>query len=221
MKVFISHSSGDRWIAEKISEEIRELGIETFLDAQNIETGDDFDEEIRRQLTESDEILIVISAAALKSQWVMMELGAARTLGKRLVLILVGVSPNELPSPVNRHLARDINEIRSYYNELELRQKSTSADEPSATSSHLDSLIAPPLPPRSDNVPVHVGDRVQISERPIDPEGFPVLVEAMEQYLGLNGEIIAEETFAQAAVFRLDVDGGVFFWAERWLKRTN
>src|SRR6476659_1548608 len=95
MKVFISHSSGDRWIAEKISEEIEQFGIDTFLDAQNLEAGDDFDEEIRRQLTESDEILIVISAAALKSHWVMMEFGAARTLGKRLVLILVGISPNE------------------------------------------------------------------------------------------------------------------------------
>ena len=37
----------------------------------------------------------------------MMELGAARTMRKRLALILVGVSPNELPSPINRHLARD------------------------------------------------------------------------------------------------------------------
>ena len=90
----------------EVGEEIQELGVETFLDAQNIVTGDDFDEGIRRQLAESDEILFIISAAALRSQWVMMELGAARAMGKRLVLILVGVSPNELPSPINRHLAR-------------------------------------------------------------------------------------------------------------------
>ena len=107
MKIFISHSSGDKWVAQKISEEIQELGAETFLDAQNIVTGDDFDEEIRRQLAESDEILFIISATALRSQWVMMELGAARTMRKRLALILVGVSPNELPSPINPHQARE------------------------------------------------------------------------------------------------------------------
>lgn len=223
MKVFISHSSADRWIAEKISEDVEKLGVETFLDAQNIETGDDFDEEIRNQLLACDEIVIIISPAALKSQWVMMELGAARTLRKRLALVLVGVSPNELPSPVNRHLARDLNQIRDYYDELKIRRKSKTGgtDKSNAPPERTDPLIAPLPPPHGQDRPLTVGDRANISERPLDPESFPVLADDMEQYLGLTATIIAEDVLPQGKAFRLDVDGGMFFWAERWLKRAD
>lgn len=220
MKIFISHSSGDKWVAQKIGEEIHSLGVETFLDAQNIVTGDDFDEEIRRQLAESDEILFIISAAALRSQWVMMELGAARAMRKRLVLILVGVSPNELPSPINRHLARDINEIHSYYGEVRTRLESKGSDGASAASIPDEPLIAPPPPPRAKIDPLHVGDHVRVSERPVDPEEFPVMVPEMEQYLGLVATITNVEE-SRAKVFRLDLDNGTYMWAERWLKRAE
>ena len=185
MKIFISHSSGDKWVAQKISEEIQELARKRFL-MLRIFNGRRFDEKIRRQLAESDQILFIISATALRSQWVMMELGAARTMRKRLALILVGVSPNELPSPINRHLARDINEIHSYYDEVRARLESKGSDGASAASIPDEPLIAPPPPPRAKIDPLHVGNHVRISKRPVDPEDFPVMVPEMEQYLGLS-----------------------------------
>ena len=47
MKVFISHSSKDKWAARRISQDLLQMGIESFLDEKDIETGDAIDESIQ------------------------------------------------------------------------------------------------------------------------------------------------------------------------------
>jgi hypothetical protein len=223
MKVFISHSSTDQWIASQLGSGISALGIKVFIDVKDIETGDDFDEVIRNELNQAHEMLAVISPAALKSHWVMMEFGAARALGKRLIPILVGVSPNELPAPINRHLARDINQIDRYYDELRRRFESLRSGELAQGDGEGKSLISSPPTPQSESGPLGVGDRVRISERPIDPASWPILSETMRQYLGLTGKIakVAETGPTQDRTFLLDVDSETFYWAERWLIRVD
>jgi TIR domain len=103
MKVFISHSSVDKWVARRISQDLQAMGIETFLDEKDIETGDSFDDSIQEQLRESDELLMLLSPAALQSTWVVMEIGGAKVLGKRLIPILLHVGVNEMPSPLTKH----------------------------------------------------------------------------------------------------------------------
>lgn len=213
MKIFISYSSSDAWIASKVSEEIKKLGIEVFLDRNDIETGDDIDDRVRRNLHEADEILVLVSPGALRSHWVMMEVGAARTLGKRLVPILINVSPNELPQPINRHLARDLNQIDRYYSEL--RQRSSSS-----VASTEPLLLPSPTSAREQDKPLTVGDPVVIAERPIDTESFPVLSDDMRLYLGMRAHIVAPGWEDQGTkTYRLDVDDGTWYWAERWLTR--
>jgi len=214
MKVFISYSSTDHWIASKVREDIGKLGVEVFLDRREIESGDEIDEQIRRHLREADEILLLVSPAALRSHWVMMEVGAARMLGKRLVPILVNVSPNELPEPINRHLARDINQIEKYYEELRTRR--TPGDIPA------EPLLLPPAIPHDHSKPLSVGDRVIITERPLDADSFPVLNDSMRPYLGMSATVIAHGWGDQGTkTYRLDVDDGTWYWADRWLSRPS
>ena len=218
MIIFISHSTTDRWISLKIAEELRRLGVDVFLDAKDIETGDDFDETVRSRLIESHEMIVIISPVALKSHWVMMELGAARTLNKRLVPILVNVSPNELPAPINRHLARDINEIERYYEELRRRLAIVSSDEiPDAIIDEQPIIVIPPSPNEARQL--QIGDRIKISERPLDPDSWPVLNDRMRQYLGLASKImnIADSPPGYDKAYLLDIDNEHFLWAERWL----
>jgi hypothetical protein len=219
VKVFISHSTTDRWISSKIAEDIRLLGAEVFLDARDIETGDDVDETLRDQLMEAHEMLVVISPLSLKSHWVMMEMGAARTLRKRLIPILMHVSPNELPAPINRHLARDINEIERYYQELKQRLESIDSGVSAATTASTAPIITPMPPPPGEVQQFRIGDRVKISERPLDPDIWPVLNERMRQYLGLTSKVmnVADSPPGYDGAFLLDVDNETFFWAERWL----
>jgi hypothetical protein len=219
VKVFISHSSVDQWIARQIGQQIETLGIEVFLDVKDLATGDDFDERIRDNLRQSDEMLLLISNAALRSYWVMMEFGAARALGMRPALILVGVSPNELPDPINRHLARDVNQIDRYYEELRRRLKSAHPDVPEENSQREAALITHLPAPQTESRSLAIGDRVRISEKPIDPDRWPVLSETMRQYLGFTSRIttMADAAPGQDRTFFLEVDNETFYWAERWL----
>jgi hypothetical protein len=121
MKVFISHSSLDQYVARTISSELERRGIETFLDAKDIETGDSLDDSIDGQLKDCDELLMLLSPAALKSHWVLLEVGGAKALNKRLIPILIHVGPNDLPPPLAKGLARDLNEIERYFDEVQAR----------------------------------------------------------------------------------------------------
>jgi TIR domain len=222
LKVFISHSSTDQWIANKIAADLSELGIAVFLDVKDLETGDDFDEVIRRQLSESDELLVLISAIALSSHWVMMEFGAARALGKRLALVLIGVSPNELPAPINRHLARDINQIERYYDELKQRLKIASSKGEAAATESREPVISSPSPSLAGREPIDVGDQVTISENPLEPDAFPIIVDAMKPFLGRTAKVVRandEGSTVKGKTFGLDVDNGMWSWAERWLTK--
>jgi len=214
VKVFISHSSAETWIASKVCEDIMQLGIDVFLDNKDVQTGDDFDQKTNEHIVDSDEIVILISQTALRSNWVMIECGAARVLRKRLVPILVDVAPNELPQPINRHLARDLNQIERYYREL--RQRCESGVSPQLP------IILPTAPSSDRFRPLKVGDRVKIADRPREPDEFPVLSEDMRRYLGMTATITAPGWVEQEPpTFRLDVDDGTFYWADRWLSRIG
>ncbi len=118
MKIFISHSSKDQWAARRISEDLLALGCNTFLDEKDIQTGQSIDKSIRKHLKDCDDFLVILTPASIKSEWVLIELGGALALGKRIIPILLYVGANEIPQAINLTLARDINLIGLYYNEV-------------------------------------------------------------------------------------------------------
>jgi TIR domain-containing protein len=61
MSVFISHSSKDAWVAKQIANQLSDRGIDTFLDENDLETGDVFDDELRDRMRQADEVLILLS----------------------------------------------------------------------------------------------------------------------------------------------------------------
>ena len=94
MRVFISHSGRDRWIATQLNRNLRNIGgVETFLDEKDIQGGDRITERVRTEITRCDEMLIVFSSASQGSDWVKAEIGAAWVLGKRIVILLDKLSP--------------------------------------------------------------------------------------------------------------------------------
>src|SRR4051812_181904 len=95
--VFISHSSRDAWIAEQVRKELAAIGATCFLDS-SIETGDAFDDEIKRALQAADELLVLLTPAAMERPYVWIEIGIAWSLGKRIVGILQGMTTSELAS---------------------------------------------------------------------------------------------------------------------------
>jgi hypothetical protein len=118
MNIFISHSSKDKWAARRISEDLISLGTKTFLDEKDIETGESIDVSLVKNLTNCTDFLIILSPASIKSEWVLLELGGAIALGKKIIPILLYVGANEMPKAINLKLARDINSIQLYYDEV-------------------------------------------------------------------------------------------------------
>ncbi len=213
MKVFISHSSHDKWIARKISEDLTASGINTFLDAKNVNTGSTIEDEIYEHLETSDELLLLLSPSALDSHWVMLELGGAKALRKRVVPILLHVHVNDLPQPITKLLARDINEIEKYYDEVRERARTTDL-------SHDDDEIAnaEKMRPPSDAEPI--GTKILIKDSATLNQGTktgpPSWTAEMDHYSGAEALI----TGYRDGHYTLDVDGGRFVWAGRWLKKN-
>ena len=120
--VFISHSTNDRWIAKQISEMIEARGrrhrIKTFLDEKDIEGGDSIHEAILRNVRNCDEFLVLLSRYSINRPWVLVEIGAAWALGKRIVAITDKVTPDALPDVLAYCKAIDLNDLDEYLKEL-------------------------------------------------------------------------------------------------------
>lgn len=200
IKVFISYSRKDRWVARMIKEQIESRSGLVFLDEKDIKTGDDIDQRIQDGLRRCDHLLVLLSPSSIRSEWVLMELGGAKVLGKRIVPILLCVEEADIPKLIHRNLARSINDIESYFAELE------------------DVVIPAKRPERTS---LRVGDRVRVigvdrrrgvPETQLDLHWAP----DMDKYLGTVAEI---EKISQEGVIDLDVDSGRYGWATEWLQR--
>jgi len=215
MKVFISHSSRDRWAAKRISDDLNRLGVDTFLDEKDIETGETIDESIGVHLKECDECLILLSPSSLNSHWVLIEIGGAKALGKRLVPILLHIGVNDMPNPIAKHLARDINEIEKYYEEVQNR---------------LAGNVPPPrrsIARRARPVPVpkiksfKEGDLVRLPNfRPRFVMRGDVSIdwtEDMDEYLGEETVVIDVDNDRTAL---LAIDDAENWWAFEWLTKV-
>ncbi|HEY1450767.1 MAG TPA: TIR domain-containing protein [Solirubrobacteraceae bacterium] len=246
VKVFISHSSLDQYIARTISAELERRGVETFLDAKDIETGDSLDDSIDGQLESCDELLMLLSPAALSSHWVLLEVGGAKALKKRLIPILIHVGPNDLPPPLAKGLARDLNEIERYFDEAQGRATAeASGGAPAPDEAIDDELYDDEIEdfddsnldaPTTDEMMAAeraeaegrarrtfgVGDLVRIPEQPqeafVSPWGMAIRwTDDMTRYAGRTATVTRADP---DRTVRLDVDR-VKWWAMDWLEPAN
>lgn len=125
--VFISHSSTDTWVAQRIADAVRSCGATPFLDEAEVEVSADFEADILAFLERADELVVLLTPWALERPYVWAELGAA--WGRRIPIIglLHGLTAAELQShpgvPVflKRRNLLTLNAIDAYLNELQHR----------------------------------------------------------------------------------------------------
>jgi len=75
--VFVSHSSVDKRFVGALTKALNERGIPTWVDDKQIKVGQPIPRRISEGIAACDFFLIVISKAAIKSQWVENELNSA------------------------------------------------------------------------------------------------------------------------------------------------
>ncbi len=92
-KVFVSHGTTDSWVARQIGRRIREdCGADTFLDIDDVASGENFKERIHAELHQAQELVVLFTPWSVTRSWVWIEVGAAWAQGKRVIAVLHGLS---------------------------------------------------------------------------------------------------------------------------------
>jgi TIR domain len=127
VRVFVSHSGKDLWVAQHIAADIRRCGASTFLDEADIAHGDDFDDEILKAEEQCRELLVLLTPWSLDRPYIWLEIGYFRKGRKRIVAVLYGLGVEEASSdPCVLNLLKrldmvDLNGLDSYLEQLRKR----------------------------------------------------------------------------------------------------
>jgi hypothetical protein len=105
-------------VADLIEKAGRQHEIDTFLDEKDIEYGGSIPEEIRQQIRDCGELVVLLSEYSVDRPWVLIEIGAAWVLEKRIVAVMDKLSPDQMPDVIAPFRGVDLNEIQDYVNEL-------------------------------------------------------------------------------------------------------
>jgi hypothetical protein len=74
---FISYSSHDQAFAERLYADLRAKGLRCWFAPEDLKIGDRFQERIEDSIRHFDKVMIVLSAASVRSRWVEREVNAA------------------------------------------------------------------------------------------------------------------------------------------------
>ena len=126
-KVFISHAGTDTWVAKQIERHIKDAAADTFMDAANIDIGDQFEEKLLAELKLSKELLVLFTPWSLERPYVWMEIGAAWVLNLRIAVVLHGLTNTDIianpkiPVKIKASDVVIINDIDDYFEQLKKR----------------------------------------------------------------------------------------------------
>ena len=123
-RVFVSHSTYDKWVATALCDKLEAAGVATFRDDRDIEGGGDIADSIRESISQCSEVLVRISPESVARQWVVLEIGMAFMAKKRIVPILLHATADQLPDIIDKKRAFDINQFDAYLVDLLKRKKS-------------------------------------------------------------------------------------------------
>lgn len=99
--VFISHSSQDKQVANRLAKDLQERGYVAWLDSWEILVGHNIVDEVYRGITESEFVVVMLSQASCDSNWVQQEFTAAliSEIESREVTVLpVKIDDCEIPA---------------------------------------------------------------------------------------------------------------------------
>ncbi len=98
MAIYISYSHEDKNIANKISASLRQAQLEVRWDKTELSGGEQLFQKLQGLVMQAECIIALVTENSLSRLWVTTELKLARNLGIKVLLILVGISTDELPN---------------------------------------------------------------------------------------------------------------------------
>ncbi|MDE3001235.1 MAG: toll/interleukin-1 receptor domain-containing protein [Gemmatimonadota bacterium] len=92
MKVFISHAYTDQPLVRKVAAALEGVGLEVWDATRDVSPGDSWPDKVAQALSDSDAMVVVLTADALRSSWVLKEIEFAlseQSYRGRLIPVLV------------------------------------------------------------------------------------------------------------------------------------
>jgi hypothetical protein len=112
-KIFISFDAEDRAVADSLKLQLSKAGAEVST-TQEVPEGVQIKLRISDAMRMSDEVIAIVSKRSVHSQWLSFEVGMAAGLGKKLLPVVVGISPSELPPVLKSFRAVKLNQFPDY-----------------------------------------------------------------------------------------------------------
>jgi WD40 repeat protein len=113
-QVFLCHTEEDRAITEQVRRTLMRNRITTWSYRSDIEYGSDFQTAIAHGIEEADNVLFVMSPAALQSEYCQRELDLALQLHKRIIIVLAApVEGNQIPVALRNRQYIDLTDNQS------------------------------------------------------------------------------------------------------------
>lgn len=189
--VFISYARTDREYAAKIAKLLQAAGHSVWLD-DRIEPGTHFDEVIEAALDEAQRVVVIWSAASVKSQWVRAEAGEGLRRG---ILIPIAADLSKIPLEFRRVQALDFSSWTGDPASPEFRKLDQFLRSSDVASAHAVTLKGTPSVGlraelvSADRYHFNIRMRLYVGERSyrVDHEGI-----GRRQLLKLDGKVIAE-----------------------------
>ena len=94
--VFISHSSKDIWIAERMVDLIERSGADCQIDKRDFEGGGNIWDEINDAVGNSQEVVVLFTPNTKGADWISFEIGAASQMNIHVTPILYSVEYKDL-----------------------------------------------------------------------------------------------------------------------------
>ena len=126
-KVFISATHDDGDIARDLAQRLEAAGAKVFDVEKTVVPGDVIQNKSNRALREADEVILVLTRNSSHSAALISELGRAMALEKRVVPLLVNLTPAELPPMFRQIQALKYADLPRYFSEIATRAEAVKA----------------------------------------------------------------------------------------------
>lgn len=119
-RIFISFTAKDKDVAESLKRQLTKAGAQVTA-AEHHAEGSEIKLQIADAMKQSDEVIAIVSKNSARNQWLSYEIGIAAGLGKKLLPVIVGINPNELPPVLKSFHAINLAHFPRYVIELSER----------------------------------------------------------------------------------------------------
>lgn len=108
MNFFLSYGRDDQDFAVGLAQELTRLGVSVFDPRGDIEPGELIQQKLRQMLNDSAAVVLVIPKEGTSgANWAFFEAGAAKTLGKPILMVMAGGDDRGLPSELMNFICVD------------------------------------------------------------------------------------------------------------------